>query len=105
MIEPEVKVPGHPMGELNTDFLHMLASHDLIYIAGQAKSHCVLETVSSVLRYFGNKPEVIDKIRVLSDCMSSVVHPEIDFEAIANDAFSRYERQGLRMAVATEPIG
>ena len=105
MIEPEVKVPNHPMGELNTQFLHMLASHDLIYIAGQAKSHCVLETVSSMMRYFGSRPDIIGRLRVLMDCTSSVAHPEIDFDAMANEAFERFASSGLKLVISTDPVG
>jgi nicotinamidase/pyrazinamidase len=105
MIEPEVKVPQHPLGELNTPFLHMLAAHDLIYIAGQAKSHCVLETVNSMMRYFSDRPDVIDKLRVLIDCTSSVAHPDIDFDAIADAALARHAVNGLTLVRSTDPIG
>jgi nicotinamidase/pyrazinamidase len=105
IMEPEVKVPEHPQGELNTAFLHMLASHDLIYIAGQAKSHCVLETVASIVRYFGNQPDITNRVRVLMDCTSSVAHPEIDFDALADETFARFEKEGLRLVQSTDPIG
>ena len=53
------------MGNLNVSFLNMLASYDRIYIAGEAKSHCVLETVTSIMRYFADQPRIIDKFRIL----------------------------------------
>lgn len=105
IMEPEVKVHGQPQGELNTTFLHMLASHDLIYVAGQAKSHCVLETVASIMRYFGDRPEITKRVRILMDCTSSVAHPEIDFDTLANEAFARYETEGLRPVRSSDPIG
>lgn len=93
IMEPEVKVPDDPNGGVNTRFMDKLASYDLIYVAGQAKSHCVLETVSSMMRYY--PPEVVQKLRILSDAMSSVAHPEIDFEALANEAYRRFRDNGL----------
>jgi nicotinamidase/pyrazinamidase len=105
LLEPEVKVPEHPQGSLNLEFLNMLADYDLIYVAGQAKSHCVLETVTSVMRYFHNFPDQISKWRILTDCMSSVAHPEIDFEALANATFIEYAKQGLRLVTSEDPIG
>jgi nicotinamidase-related amidase len=105
ILEPEVKVPDQPHGGLNTDFLNMLATYDLIYVAGQAKSHCVLETVSSMMRYFALKPEFIDKMRILCDAMSSVAHPEIDFDGMANEAFKRFADNGLRLVTTQDPIG
>lgn len=105
ILEPEVKVPDQPLGNLNTAFLEMLASYDLVYIAGQAKSHCVLETVTSTMRYFHDQPDIIGKLRVLIDCTSSVVHPEIDFDAIANETFAQYATQGLKLVESTVPLG
>jgi len=104
LLEPEVKVPDHPQGNLNTSFLEMLAGYDLIYVAGQAKSHCVLETVTSVMRYYHDQPAQIAKWRVLVDCMSSVTHPEIDFDALATETLTGYARQGLRLVRSTDPI-
>lgn len=105
ILEPEVKVPDHPLGDLNTAFLDMLASYDLIYIAGQAKSHCVLETVASIMNYFQRRPDVIERLRFLSDCTSSVQHPTIDFEALANEALAKYAAQGMRMVTSQDDIG
>ena len=31
-------------------YLRELDDYDLVYLAGQAKSHCVLETVNSIMR-------------------------------------------------------
>jgi nicotinamidase-related amidase len=102
IMEPEVKVSDQPNGDVNMAFLEKIADYDLIYIAGQAKSHCVLETVASMMRYY--PPDTIQKIRVLEDAMSSVAHPEIDFDAIANEAFDRFRQNGLMMSKTTDPI-
>jgi nicotinamidase/pyrazinamidase len=104
LLEPEVKVPDQPQGNLNKPFLEMLAGYDLIYVAGQAKSHCVLETITSVMRYFHDQPAEIAKWRVLIDCMSSVAHPEIDFDALANETLAGYARQGLCLVRSTDPV-
>jgi nicotinamidase/pyrazinamidase len=104
LLEPEVKVPGEAQGELNVGFLELLSTFDVIYVAGQAKSHCVLETVASVVRYFEHRPEEIAKWRVLSDCMSSVQHPTIDFDALANEAFARYAHQGISLRQSLDAI-
>ncbi len=105
LLEPEVKVPRIPEGDLNTPFLEMLATYDLIYVAGQAKSHCVLETVASVMRYFEGQASEIAKWRILTDCMSAVAHPTIDFDALADQSFGEFARQGLTLVSSTDPIG
>ena len=103
IMEPEVKVADDPLGQLNTALLDAIGQYDLIYVAGQAKSHCVLETVASMVHYY--PPETIAKIRVLEDTMSSVRHPEIDFDALANEAFARFETHGLKRVTTDDPIG
>lgn len=102
IMEPEVKIPEDPLGNINVSFLSMLAEYDRVYIAGEAKSHCVLETVNSIMRFFADQSDVLSKLRVLEDCMSSVAHPTIDFEALANQAFARYPK--LRMVKSTDPL-
>jgi nicotinamidase-related amidase len=104
VLEPEVKVPKHKSGNLNIPFLNILASYDRIYIAGEAKSHCVLETISSIMHYFREKPEIIDRLRVLEDCMSSVAHPVIDFEALATEALDKFTAQGLKLVKAGDSL-
>ncbi len=104
ILEPEVKVPEHPMGGLNTGFLDMLITYDLIFIAGQAKSHCVLETVSSIMRYAREQPEIVRRLRLLIDCTSSVAHPTIDFEASAVREIARFEARGLTLARSTDSV-
>lgn len=102
-MEPEVKVSSNPQDDVNTAFMDMLANYDLIYVTGQAKSHCVLETVTSMVRYY--PPEIVSKIRLIEDTTSSVAHPEIDFEAMANATYDRFEKQGLKRVSASDPIG
>jgi len=104
ILEPEVKVSSHPQGNLNTSFLDMVAQDDVIYVAGEAKSHCVLATVTSMMRYFKDRPEVIKKIRFLKDCTSSVQHPDIDFDAIADAELSKFEQDGLVLEESTVAI-
>lgn len=109
IIEPEVKVPDEPLGDLNLPFLESLLTYDRIYVAGQAKSHCVLETVTSIMRYAEQVPEragkLSEKLYLLNDCMSSVAHPEIDFDALANAQLAQFEQQGLNIIDSTMPVG
>ena len=102
IFEPEIKVKNDPNGGLNQVLLNELAAYDKIYVAGQAKSHCVLESVSSMMRYFADKPEIISKIYILEDAMSSVVSPGIDFEAIAQETFSKFAQNGLNISSTSQ---
>ena len=105
IMEPEVAYPKHPQGGTNTAFLDMIGRYDLIYVAGEAKSHCVLETMRQITRYFANQKEALGKIRFLTDCTSSVAHPTIDFETMANLELEKMEKAGVVMVKSTQPIG
>ncbi|TVR21252.1 MAG: isochorismatase [Anaerolineaceae bacterium] len=101
-IEPEVKIPEHPSGDINRALLDSLRDYHAVYIAGQAKSHCVLETVASMMRYYD--APMIRRLHVLTDTMSSVAHPEIDFDTLAEEAFAGWAAQGLNLVRTTDGI-
>lgn len=105
ILEPEVKVDDHPQGSRNHRLLNELSNYDLIYLAGQAKSHCVLETVNSIMRAWKPHPGLIARLRVLEDGMSSVVVPGLDFDALADAQYQRHQENGLTFAVTNEAIG
>ncbi len=102
IIQPEVPVPGHPLGGKNKAFLDTLSDADIVLIAGEAESHCVLETVEDLVEDFGNKPNALQKIYFLRDCTSPVVHPDIDFHAIAMKQFAQFEKQGVNFVNSTD---
>lgn len=99
LLEPEVK--GEAGGELNRELLYWMLEFDRIFVAGQAKSHCVLETLNSIAR---NNREQLGKFHLLTDCTSSVPHPQVDFEALAQVALSGLERQGLKLIASETPL-
>jgi len=101
LLEPEVKVPGEPGGELNRAFLDDLLTYDLIYVAGQAMSHCVLETVESILRH---AEQAAARLRILEDATSPVQHPTIDFARLADEAFDRFSERGVRRVTTADPL-
>jgi nicotinamidase/pyrazinamidase len=106
-IEPEVSLPEslqtHPhRAEVNHALLNEMAAYDVIYVTGQAKSHCVLETVGSMIRHY--PPEHVQKIHLLTDTMSSVGHPEVDFDAMADDTFAQWQAQGIKLTTTSAGI-
>jgi nicotinamidase/pyrazinamidase len=104
ILSPEVKIPSHPMGGFNVNFLKMLTNHDRVFIAGEAKSHCVLESIRQIQSYFKDDVDTLNKIYILEDCMSSVQHPDVDFDAIANDAFDKFRNSGINIIKSTNTI-
>lgn len=104
LLEPEVKVPGAPGGTLNSAFLDRMATYDRIYIAGQAKSHCVLESITSIANYQGYQPGLLEKVYLLEDTTSAVAHPEIDFDAMANEQFAAFVGKGLNITTTKQDM-
>jgi len=101
LFEPEVKSDDLGDDALNTELLEELAGFDRIYVSGQAKSHCVLESVTTMMRYFEDRPEVIQKIHLIENTTSSVVSPGIDFEAMAVETYERFAKNGLQIITAS----
>jgi nicotinamidase/pyrazinamidase len=104
ILKPEIEVPEEPQGTLSTDFIQALADYDYLVIAGEAESHCVLETAEDLVRVFRDRPDQLNKILMLKDCTSPVVHPEVDFHAIAQERFSEYKKLGLRFINSVDTL-
>jgi nicotinamidase/pyrazinamidase len=100
----EIPDPEDSESSLNVTLLDAVMKHDRVYIAGEAKSHCVLETERQLLGRFGNQPELLKRLHFLRDCTSSVQHPTIDFDALAEAELAVMEQQGVQMVLSTEPI-
>ncbi len=104
IIQPEVAVPTHPMGGKNKAFLDTLDKADIVLVAGEAESHCVLETVEDLVEDFRQKPSALQKIFFLSDCTSAVQHPDIDFHALAQARFQNFAREGVNFINSTDKL-
>lgn len=85
VIRPEYDTKGY----INLDFLNKLEHYDKIVIAGEAKSHCVLESIRQMLEYYETRPEITHKIYILEDCMS----PIPGFEAATDQTFADFKKK------------
>ncbi|WP_129726036.1 hypothetical protein [Ectobacillus funiculus] len=56
----------------NDEFLESLKLYDKIIVAGEAKSHCVLESVRQIVEYYANNRDILARIYLLDDCMSPI---------------------------------
>lgn len=104
IIQPEVPVANHPLGGKNKAFLDTLEQADVVIVAGEAESHCVLESVEDIVEDFGDKPAALRKIYFLRDCTSPVLHPDVDFHALAVARFADFARQGVNFVNSTDPL-
>ncbi len=104
ILRPEISVAGDPFGDLDRDFIAALDEYDHIVIAGEAETHCVLETVEDLVEVFRDAPEKLARIHILRDCMSPVRHPTIDFHAIALERFREFEKRGARLVRSVDTV-
>jgi len=105
VIGPEVTrgPKGEVLGSHNSRFIDTLKSVDAVFIAGQAKSHCVAWTISDLLEDIHKSDTALaGKVYLLEDCTSPVVVPGADFTDAADDAFARFAAAGMHRIQSTE---
>lgn len=83
IIKPEYDTKGY----INIKFLNKIEQYDKIVIAGEAKSHCVMESIKQILEHYETRPEVTKKIYILDDCMSIIP----GFEDATAQAFDEFK--------------
>lgn len=112
ILKAEVEFPDDVLTTLRMDIVNKWAQADRIYFAGEARTHCVLETLNQVADVFSkNSPEVLNKLYVLDDCMSNVPDIEdgqgntiVPFDQITTDRFAELARMGFKFVKSTNPI-
>ena len=100
----EISDPADSSSELRLSLLESVMQHDKIYIAGEARSHCVLETERQLVEYSKDRPELLKRLYILTDCASSVQHPEIDFDRLADTELELMQQRGVQMVRSIEAI-
>lgn len=115
VMSPEVReLGGQVVGEFNTAFFTMLMNHDEVWVAGQAKSHCVMETLNDMLRTMqATDPSLVKKLVIIEDAMSSVPAPPgcdkpghpANFPEVAEKRFAEFRVEGVRFATTRDVIG
>jgi nicotinamidase/pyrazinamidase len=99
-IAADVPDPADPSTQINDRLIKVLSEVDNVLIAGEASSHCVLNTVKDIADNFGD--ESIKKLIWLSDATSPVIAPGIDFPQIATDFVNEMVTRGMRVSTTTE---
>ncbi|MBR4214225.1 MAG: hypothetical protein IKR94_02800 [Bacteroidales bacterium] len=87
----EVINPDYPETMFNYDLADELNTFDTIYIAGEAKSHCVANTISQL---FDTMPEMVSKLVILEDAMGCVA----GFEHAADDVYQTAKDRGAKFS-------
>lgn len=108
VVGPEVLTGpmGEILGEHDPQFIQHLQEVDKLYIAGQAKSHCVAWTVQDLLDdILKADTELAKKVYLLGDCSSAVVVPGVvDHTEAANDAYEWFAKAGMHVVKSTDAL-
>jgi nicotinamidase-related amidase len=107
MLGPEVTEgpDGDRLAAKNTELIAKLLSFDAVFVAGQAKSHCMAWTIDDLLAHDDVRERLAERTYLLEDCTSPVVVPGVvDYTDEANAAFERYKAAGMHVVRSTEPI-
>jgi len=92
----EVPDPADPATQLNRDLIERLSAPDLLFIAGEAGSHCVKATVEDLVANL--PPDRLGRIVLVEDCIS----PVTGFEAEYAQFLSRMAGLGVQRASAND---
>jgi nicotinamidase-related amidase len=77
------------------------ANYDKVIIAGEAASHCVLESTEQILRHFAGRQDILDRIIVLEDCTT----PVGGFEKQAADGLAALQaKYGIKVMKSTDVV-
>lgn len=92
--EAEVQYPMVESTLFNTPLVRVLSRFSKILIAGEAKSHCVCNTIKQMIN---KAPELMPKLVILDDAMS----PVAGCENLANDTLAQATKMGAKLSYTT----
>lgn len=75
----------------NLELLNKIENADKVIIMGEAKSHCVLESIKQMVEHYHDRPDITSKLYILEDTMSSIPSFEIETEKAFEFFKSQYK--------------
>ncbi len=91
MFGADVSFPGAPETYINHTLIKEIDAYDRVIFAGQAASHCVMDSVKQFLEHMPSQNPM--KVVLLHDCMS----PVATFEEFASDWLDDMDAIGVRV--------
>jgi nicotinamidase-related amidase len=96
-VQADVPDPADASTQINTRLIQALESADLIAIAGEARTHCLANTVRDIANNFGDD-SFVSKLVLLADASSDIP----GFESHARDFMSEMAARGMQVSTTTE---
>jgi nicotinamidase-related amidase len=94
-----VPLSEDPATQVNQGIFQTLMSHDVVFLAGQARTHCVANSLRQMLQI---APALAPKIVVLEDCMSNVPGLPQDFYDYVDTIYGDAKNQGVQILKSTQ---
>lgn len=92
----EVPMDNDPTTQLNLRLIKSIESSDLVFLSGQALSHCVASTVRQLVDNFGD--ENIKKLVLLVDTSS----PVTSFEKMGEEFIAEMKQKGMKIVKTSD---
>jgi len=90
-----IPIPGQPETQVNQHLIDSLRKFDTIFLAGEARSHCVANSLKQVM---DEAPCLMEKLVILDDCMSDVA----GMGHLGTPIFERAKEEGIRFSSTKE---
>lgn len=97
IFQPKVLKDGDPAGRFNEELLDDLGGFDEIFVAGEASSHCVADSLRDLVTA---RPALSPRVVLLADAMS----PVAGYQNLADAFFADMAAAGVRTAFTTDAV-
>lgn len=92
-----VPVANRPETQLNQTLIETLEKYQNVYLAGEAKSHCVANSLKQAME---EAPNLASKFVILEDCMSDVT----GLSHLGTPIYTKAKAQGIRFTKSSDLI-
>lgn len=91
--------PNDPSTNINQKVFAKLNNSDRLFIAGQARTHCVANSLTQLL---AEAPQLASKLYVLEDCMSNVAGLPAGFYNQVDGIYADAAKKGVQFIKSTD---
>ena len=95
IFKPEYSRTSH----INIELLKSIKRYHKVYIAGEASSHCILESVKQITEFYSYEKNITSRLHILTDCMSPIPGCELGTE---REFLALSEEYGIKLVKSTD---
>lgn len=97
IFEAQVPIINATGTQYNLPLQKKLEEHDVIYITGQARNFCVINSLKQLIN---KAPDLASKIVILDDCTSNVP----GFDGLGDDIWEKAKKLGVRFSTTDKEV-